>query len=104
MLTRRVAVSSGGMACSAPAVTQPALELIPWVTPTRNDAVDPAASTSGASGADPKKSWVVRVLRVGSGAPDRLRNRTPGNPKVWQLWALVFLSAKPSSPWPAAPC
>jgi len=66
------------MAWRAAAVVQPALEPIPCVTPTRKDAVAPGARTTAASGAEPKKSWVVLVLAVGKGAPDRLRNRTPG--------------------------
>jgi hypothetical protein len=50
-------------------VVQPALVLIPCVTPTRNETVPFGATTKYWSGAAPKKSCVVRVEVVGSGCP-----------------------------------
>jgi hypothetical protein len=71
-------------------VVQPALELIPCVTPTRNETAPFGATTKYWSGAAPKKSCVVRVEVVGSGRPALSRNWMPGNPYVWHWRVLVL--------------
>jgi hypothetical protein len=96
-------VSSGGITEIPEAVVQPALEDIPWVTPTRNDMLLCGATISASSGAAPKKSCVVRVVAVGSGRPDPSRNWIPGNPYVRQGWEVALVSSNPSRPCPVAP-
>ena len=104
IVVRSVAVSFGGITCSPKAVVHPAGEAAPWVTPSRKETVSPGATASADTTVMPKKSCVVCVGSVGSGAPAPSRNRTPGYPIVAQVWPLVLRSANPSSPCPVAPC
>ena len=76
--TRIVAVSFGAITCTWWAVVQRLPAVGTCVTPTRNETVSPGPSLRWRSVVWPKKSLVVRVLRVGSARPTRSRNRTPG--------------------------
>ena len=87
----------------APPVVVPVSEPPPCDTPRRKDVVWPGARASALSGSAPKKSLVVCCGVVGRAAPSLSRNSMPGYPPVLQAEP-VFFRAKPSSPWPVAPC
>ena len=79
----------------------------PWVTPSRNETVCAGRDDRALrSGAWPKKSWVRARRRPSAAArPALSRNRTPGiAERVAAARAACSCSAKPSSPWPVAPC
>jgi len=80
IVTFSIDVSFGGITCRAAAVAQPAVPppFVMWVTPSRNDTLEPGATVSDTSGAGPKKSRVVLIEFVGRGAPVVLNHKIPG--------------------------